>query len=199
MPRAGRSAHADGTTCRILEADTEHDKVRTCYDSLGARARDMSRLKAIRNKRGWGVGWWRRKERDTYYHDVSIVPEDRKLIGRFVIQYRTWLVSWLGYPRARFPAYHPTNFTRPTPLPPPPPPSPAFPFLFDLPFPFRFSRLFRDLSSSHSVKNRFKPLRDLPRWWTTSLRPRRLSSTNGLVETRIAGTFGLLELSQSER
>lgn len=29
-----------------------HDKVRTWYDSLGARGRDMSRLRAIRNKRG---------------------------------------------------------------------------------------------------------------------------------------------------
>lgn len=85
MPRASCTLHRTDSK-QIL-----HDKVRTCYDSLGARARDVLRLRAIWNKRG---SWWR-KERDTYYHDVSIVPEDRKLIGRFVILYRTWLVSWL--------------------------------------------------------------------------------------------------------
>lgn len=56
-----------------------------------------------------GVGWMRegggREGRGTYYHDVSIVPEDRKLIGRFVILYRRWLVSWLDYLQPRFPVY----------------------------------------------------------------------------------------------
>lgn len=93
-----RERQREGDSNQIL-----HDKVRTWYDSLGARGRDMSRLRAIRNKRGGLEA--RGRGRGTYYHDVSIVPEDRKLIGRFVILYRRWLVSWLDYLQPRFPVY----------------------------------------------------------------------------------------------
>lgn len=52
-----REREREGDSNQIL-----HDKVRTWYDSLGARGRDMSRLRAIRNKRGGLATRGRRRE-----------------------------------------------------------------------------------------------------------------------------------------
>ena len=177
------------TPCRILEADTarqSQDLLRQFGSCTGyVAAQGYPEQKGG----GWGRRRRRRKERDTYYHDVSIVPEDRKLIGRFVIQYRTWLVSWLGYPQARFPAYRPTNFTDEL-------------LSLSVPFPFRFSPRFVIFPRLNVCVASFVTLDTSAR----SLHPRRLSlprfmarqsgSTNGLIKTRIV-CREWLELSQS--